>query len=179
MTPKEPKEYLFKDYFPLDKKDSIELFTNKAINELNTLMIKDNFFMNKNRKGQDYLEDIIPARIKKLDTKEEDFLLNIIDKYKMPVVDSGIFISASFRILDDQESIFSAIYKKTFIVSPIIDAFNNKALMEEIDNFTKEREAVNKIHYSLGKCRETYESDFSFQIYLNFLDTGFPIIQLM
>jgi hypothetical protein len=179
MAPKESKEYIFTESFSLDKKDSIELFTNKIKNDLGTLMLKDNFFINKNRRGEDYLEDIIPTRIKKLDTKEEDFLLNIIDKYKIPVVNSGVHISASFRILDDQNSIFSALYKKTFLGSYSIDVFDNEAVIEEINNFTKEREEVNKIHYSLVKNRQTYSSDFSLQNYLNFLDTVFPIIQLM
>lgn len=180
MTQQETKEYTFKESFPLEKKGFLlESFIDKVKEGLMDVMLKDNFFINKSPRGEDYFKDIIPTRLKKIDSKEEEFLLNLINKYKIPVSVAGIYLSASFRIMKDQESIFSSFYKQTFVVSSNLEAFNDKTLIQDINNYTKEREVVNKIYYALGKNRQTYKSNLYFQNYINFLDTVFPIIHLM
>lgn len=114
--------YTFTDRVPLSQGYSFERFNKIVTTSLKENLLKDNIFILKNSNNTDYIQDILPQQLRRLDIKEEEFLQQLINKHKLIVDNASTYVKVEFIISPEINNIYSNLYKESFILTPNFEA---------------------------------------------------------
>lgn len=176
MNEEKPMTYTFTHQGLLEYGYSFEKFNNIVTTKLKEKLLNDNIFILKNANNLDYIEDIIPQNLRKLEIKEEEFLQQLINKYELIVDHAVTHVKAEFLVSPKNQSIYSSFYKESFILTPNFKAPENDLLVNEINNFVEKQSALfNGIEQNFYQNEQTLQAKLSINCRINAVHTTFPI----
>lgn len=176
LNEEKTKPYIFTHRFPLEQGYSFKKFNNIVTTELKKNLLNDNIFILKDSNNLDYIKDIIPQNLRKLEIKEEEFLQQLIDKYKLIVDYAATYVKAEFLIFPKNQNIYSNFYKESFILTPNFKAVENDSLVNEINNFVEKQSVLfNGIEPNFYQNEQTLQAKLSINCNIKALHTTFPI----
>lgn len=172
------KHYIFTDKVPLSQGYSFNRFYNIVSKNLKEKLLNDNIFILKNSNNTDYIEDIIPQQLRRLEIKEEEFLQQLITKHKLIVDNASTHVKAEFVISPKANNIYSNFYKESFILTPNFEAPENDLLVNEMNQYIDKHSVLHSgLELNLQRNQQTRQAKLAITYRINSVHTTFPISQ--
>lgn len=168
--------YTFTDRVPLSQGYSFERFNKIVTTSLKENLLKDNIFILKNSNNTDYIQDILPQQLRRLDIKEEEFLQQLINKHKLIVDNASTYVKVEFIISPEINNIYSNLYKESFILTPNFEATENDSLVNELNQYMDKKSILfTELRLNLHRNKQTRQAKLAITYHTNTLHTTFPI----